>query len=515
MTLAWVGQEEFSAGILRASARGSEPGVGVITARNGLFDDDGDIYRRGGDKFVSNLADGPITFMWSGYLNDVAKTIVATATKTYSYVAGTLTQIAATGVPRPVLPAIVGEKLWLPNGKSWDGGAALGAWAVHAHVAAIADRLVVADGNRVAFTGAGTTVFDPTDYHELPDGVAVMGLMAIRDSLLVFTNYGLWAIENMAYDLTDAEGNVQQAVSRITPELSLLSEAGLCEWAGKIVAPCADRVYLVDTVSAPIPISDSIAPLYMGFVGVGNKPGGAKVFRNHLFMPMLDSLNTVTGMLVCRLNRPVRGRFIYYPWSIFDGHAGNSLTLDVSMLGAAPRLFAGNRDARLSDLTDVFNPGDLNAADAVGTHEFELQTRDFPTGNGQPNHTKRLRLYYTLKGSGTIEAAYSVGTVTQNYETLWESVVGYQQVVAAYLNYEAVARGGETSYVTTPDDPDRWWQGLTPQAVASGGVDPANWNLKRAERARFIRAWFRCTNPVDTLVVHRVEFGVRPATHQR
>ena len=40
--------------------------------------------------------------------------------------------------------------------------------------------------------------FDPTDYHELPDGVVVQGMSSIRDRVLVFSNYGLWSITNMA-----------------------------------------------------------------------------------------------------------------------------------------------------------------------------------------------------------------------------------------------------------------------------------------------------------------------------
>ncbi|HTE60489.1 MAG TPA: hypothetical protein VK631_09055, partial [Solirubrobacteraceae bacterium] len=502
---------------LRSSARGSEPGVGVIGALNGLFDDDGDVYRRGGDFYASNVADGPITFVWSGYLNDQPRTLVATATKTYSYAAGVLTEIDPTGVARPCLPAIVGERLWLPIGKSWDGGVALAGFTPAEHVAAIADRLVVANGNRIAFSVAGDpTNFVIDDFHELPDGVQVRGMVSVRDTLLAFTNYGLWAVTNMAFDLTDEAGNPQQTLQRLAPELSLLHESGLSEWEGKIVAPCTDRILLVDPAAPVIALSESISPLYLDFVRRGDKPGGAKVFRNHLFLPMLNPAGTaVTGTLVCRLNRPVQGRVLYFPWSTFDGHAGSNLVFDVSLLGAAPKLIGGNADGRLCDLTDIFNPSDLNASDALGTHAFELQTRDYQTGRGEPSHTKRLRLYYTLRGAGTIKAAYSTGLATQTYESLLETSADYAAMLATYPSYETVFRGGDTSAVTTDDDPDRWWQGLVDQAFESAGVDPVNWNLPRADRTRFVRAWLRCEDAVERLVIHRLEFGVRPATHRR
>jgi hypothetical protein len=132
------------------------------------------------------------------------------------------------------------------------------------YLCAAAGRLLVAAGNRVAFSVPGSPeVFVADDFHDLPGGVLIKGMTAIRDTAFVFTNYGLYTISNLAFDLTDAFGNPQQQLQLITPELSLWGETGLASWAGNIVAPCNDRVFLIDGLSAPTPLSDSIASVYM------------------------------------------------------------------------------------------------------------------------------------------------------------------------------------------------------------------------------------------------------------
>lgn len=528
--LAYIGQQDFAAGILRASARDSEPGVGVVAAENGLFDDDGDVYRRGGDALLHDaLADGPITFLWSGYLGDQAKTIAATASRTYSFTEATgLTEIWPAGMPRPVLGAVVGERIWLPGGIVWNGSGAATAWTPPVgltaieHVCAVADRLLVAQGNRIAFSAAGNpTVFDPTDYHELPGGELVDGMMAIRDTCLVFSSYGVWTITNMSFDLTDVDGNAQQTLQRQIPEMALLHEAGLAEWAGKIVAPCVDRIFLLDTISAPIPISDSVSRLYMKQVNAGYRPGGAKVFRNHYLLPFLDGTNAVKATLVCRLNRPVRGRQIYYPWSTLTGHAGQMLCLDVRLIGARPGFSGGGHDGRLANLTDVFNPG-VNVSDVGQTHRFAVEMRDLITGNGQPNHTRHMRVHLTVKGlaeGGRWDAAYSTGKVEQTYyDLLYRSgppIATYQDVLDIYGTYDAVLHGAPNSPVISADDPDRYWYSAGSATGDNDGTNPQKFNFRRAVRTRYIRGWVGVDAPCERFTVHKIEFGVRPATHQR
>jgi hypothetical protein len=524
--LAYVGQDDFGVGVLRGVAPDTQPGVGLYNAVNGLYNDDGDVYRRGGDAhYTPDDFGAPMTFIWSGFLGTAASMLAATASGCFDGQTGVA--ITGPGVNRPMLPAVVGSKLYLPNGQSWTGVGNLVPWVLPAlpsgtrHVCAAAGRLLAACGNRIAFSTAppDAFAFNATDYHELPGGVVVMGMMALRDTAFIFTNFGLWTIANLAFDLTDAQGNPQQTLQLITPELSLWDESGLCEWEGRLVAPCTDRVYLIDGISAPQPISDSIAPFYMRWVRGGYRPGGAKVFRNHLFLPILDRATlTPQTLLVCRLNRPARARYLYFPWSTFTGHPAGMVSGDVSLLSATPKFLLAHSDGQIAEFTDVFNPSEQVALDTDDApFEFDVETRDFPTGNGQPNHIREVRLRYTLDGHATVTAGYSYGSKAQLYKDLIASGQTYAQVDAAYPNYEALLHGpGWTSGLPTgPDEPERFWTVLGDLSLSEPGLDPARWRLVGARRVRFARLRFRTEDAPNSLIIHHVDMGVRPAAHQR
>jgi hypothetical protein len=521
--LGFIAQDDFGAGMLRGLAPDVQPGVGVYNAVNGLLNDDGDVYRRGGTRFYGAGLPGPVTFGWSGYLGNVPCQLYATATDLYTLDgAGNPVHLSPGGLDGPVQAAVVADRVWLPNGKVYDGNAVTD-WARPPDVpasgplrlAATANRLIVACGNRVAFSVPDDPAnFVVDDFHALPSGVQVVGLASIRDTLLVFSNYGLWSITNLALDLTDPAGNVQQALSLVTPEVSLIHESGLCAWAGRIVAPCIDRCYLVDALSPPTPISDSIVPVYMAAVRAGQRPGGAKVFRNHLLLPLLAN-GTPQAVLICRLNRPVRGRLVYYPWSALTGHAGGLLGADVNLLGPAPRFVAGHTSGRLVDLTDLFNPDASNASDADGSvFEFDVETRDFPTGNGNLNHVRALALRYTMTGAASVQAGYSYGSAAQRYGDIRGS---YADVKAGYASYAALTAGQPwpSGFPPTPGDPTRYWTRLAAVAGESPGIDPIRWALPQAARVRYIRWRFRCTDAPASLVLHHLDFSVRQATNQR
>ncbi|HTE61711.1 MAG TPA: hypothetical protein VK631_15265 [Solirubrobacteraceae bacterium] len=597
-----IGQDDFAAGIIRGVAPDVQPGVGVANAINGLFNEDGDVYRRGGSTYFTPLAadanNRAFTFLWSGFLAGLPKTLVGDAVGMFAV--DELKQwsgLGAPGLTEPCLPAVIRDLVYLPNGQLWGGAQTLPnystgttaltagsatatgtgtAWVANAEagmiltiggvsyrVAAvvtntsltldrvapatvattaytltrmsawtrpaalkanaklrlctIANRLVVAANNRIAFSEINKPYsFIADDFHDLPGGVLVMGMAAIRDTLLVFTNFGLWTITNMAYNLTDAAGNVQQTLSLLTPEVSLWREAGLCEWAGRIIAPCIDRVFAVDAISPPQPISNSIAPYYSQLVASGNVPGAAKVYRNHLFLPILNGIEP-SAMLVCRLDRPVQGRQIYFPWSTFTGHAQKGGALDVSLVSATPDFVMAGRDRRLTSLRSVFEPAEAVAADADGTaHEFDVESRDFPTGNGQPNHVRKLRLRYSLEGPAQILAAFSYGSVAQTYEALRLGSDDYADVFASYASYAAVRSGGPVSGLpASPDDPERFWYSLSDQTPPDPGVDPVTWDFPQAKRVRYIRFRFRTESAVAKLVLHHLDFHVRQATHDR
>jgi hypothetical protein len=499
MSLVQISQNDFAAGTLRGSAPDVQPGVGLYTATNGLFNDDGDVYRRGGTiSYGTPTLGTPLTWVWSGRLGIVNSLLAATTEGVYYYGPGVVSA-DSTGLARPVRHALVGGRLYLPTlrflaATGAAGEVTAGAWvppvsvssqALEYHVESIAGRLVVASGNRIAFSEPVGYLTDPAfvadDFHELPGGIVVVGLAAIQDTLLVFTNYGLWSITNMAYDLTDAAGNIQQTLSEIVPEMALLHEAGLAAWSGRIVAPCTDRVYLIDLLSPPVSVSESIVPIYMNYVNTGCLPGGAKVYRNTLFLPILrleGGVHHAVGMLTCRLNKPVRGRYVYYPWSEFTGHALKHRMFDLrrpvdtTLTPQSPGLLAAGEDGRITNFTDVFAPSAANASDADGTtHAFQVETRDFPTGQGQPNHLRRIRLRYTADSPAAVNVSYSSDRQT--------------------------------------------WTALADGQVIPPGRDPLSWWLPNTARVRYVRTRFTVPGPVDRLVVHGLDLGIRPATHAR
>lgn len=491
--LTFIGQDDFGVGVLRGVAPDTQPGVGLYNAVNGLFNDDGDVYRRGADTFLGDSFGAPLTFSWNGYLAGRQQALIASADDTW---AGFPDAPIGPGVAGPVLPAVVRDTLYLPNLQSWTGGATgldpLVAWTLPSslpadqtvHVCAAAGRLLVAAGNRIAFSTAppDAFAFNPTDYHELPGGVVVVGMTAIRDTVFVFTSYGLWTIANLAFDLTDAQGNPQQTLQLITPEITLWHESGLSEWQGRIVAPCIDRVYLIDGINPPVAISDSITPYYTYWVREGYRPGGVKVFHNHLFLPITDAENLPFTQLVCRLDRPTRARHVYYPWSFLTGHAGYAVAYDVANAPGVSQLTFVGSDSHVSDFSAVLTPIPEYPVDADGdSFEFDVETRDFPTGSGQPNHVRQIRLRYTLDGVAAVTAYYSFSSRS----------------------------------TLEPDDVDRDWVDLGAQDLIDPGLDPLRWRLPGARRVRFARMRFRCTDAPGHLVFHHVDMAVRSAAHNR
>lgn len=400
------------------------------------------------------------------------------------------------------------------------------------HLGAIFSRLVVASGNIICFSKAGDPfTFNATDYHKLPDGVNVVALATIRDTLLVFTDAGLWSITGMAFDLTDNAGNPQQQVNRLTPEISLIHESGLADWAGSLVVPCTDRVFLVDGLAPPIPISDSIQPLYSNQLSSGYTVGGAAVYRNHYFMPWIVSGGAPPyaggPLFVCRLNRPVRSRQVYYGWSWWTRKGAGQTAFATDPRGIPILRAAGGISGYVLDFTETFLPFDITdvaaknqVADynqvAISTSqiEFDVIVRDVPTGNGQPNHVRRMRVGYEATGSGSVKAAYSYGTEPTTYQQLRDRNIDYTAVKASYATYTVMLTGigsGQSEW-STPDG--RGWNVLDPVA-AQTGVEPIEWDFPRAERVRYIAGRVRVTDPITTFKLRKLQFAIRPATHQR
>ena len=103
------------------------------TIRNGLLDDDGDIYRRGGTVYGTDAVSAPLTWLWSGVINerDVLVTATAADLNVYMTLTAAPVVIAGAGLPRPVQAVVFSEALYLPNLKTLGivaGAPVAGAW---------------------------------------------------------------------------------------------------------------------------------------------------------------------------------------------------------------------------------------------------------------------------------------------------------------------------------------------------------------------------------------------------
>jgi hypothetical protein len=498
-------QGSFSAGMWRNAGRGNVPANGSYDLENCLLDDAGETPRRGGSAHMTSAAFGAgLTWLWSGDIDGVPRTLLANEADfgLLSANGASVTNLGGAGLHFPVRPALVGDKLHLPGGVTFDGST-LGSAAKVADVyAAAGGRLLACIDNRVYFSARNDpTSFDPTDYHELPDGVRIIGAEGARDRAALFTTRGVWLISDIELDLTDDTGNVQHRLDLFSRDLVLWDESGIAGWEGGLVVPAIDGVWLMsigqDPASAPPPfqrISGPITDLYTEYVRAGYRPGGGHVFRSHYFLPILNG-PLVADVLVCRLDRVVdqngsRG------WTRMSGHAGDVSAFASWVGGTArqPVLIGAQRDASARVSRMRFFETD-QPTDGDGTvPRWQVITRDFDTGNPQvKNLVRRLRADYVLEDlhdtDPTIAAAYAIGQPAYSADEVW---------------------GGSTWGGSTWSPDEEGFIDLTGEAPASAsGEDPFTWHVdKRAERARFR---FRCDDASGRCSLRSIETFIRPS----
>lgn len=590
--LAKLRQEDYAAGSVLSIARHLIPANGVYAIENGLLDDDGSIYRRGGSEYMSNAAfgSGGLRWVWDGYLPAGQRTVFADASDfgVLGSDNATPVNLGGAGLAAPVRAVVVGGMLFIPGGTIYGGsrkaadystgtvsvtnasktvtgvsslwsanadagmllrvagagryyavasvdsntqltlvdayegstaatqsyaltrlGSAAAPYRVAELYAAVAERLVTVEGSSIRFSAGRSAlgvlqphVFDLTDLHELPEGSTGLGAEALRDLLIVFGTDGVWSINNMTFDLTDAQGNVQQSMQRTSQDVLLWGPAGIGSYGGALVVPAVDGVYLVDGISQPVPVGRSVRPLIEEHVRAGRKPGGATVFKGHYFLPVLDASNLVVDQLVCRLDRPVKARGqVFFPWSWFRGHGGNVTALTSRVASTAARqpelLGAGRGDGRVLKLTGVFEPTAARKADADATvHRWMVEGRDYATGDGNLNTVRRLRVRYELTDAGSdnplIRAYYSVGapeaTGSQWGAFLWGTGLWSDASLAEFVQLEGAA----------PED---------------AGRSPYVWHF--VARTRFIRWRLESTDPAAILILRSTEVQVRQAGNDR
>jgi hypothetical protein len=340
------------------------------------------------------------------------------------------------------------------------------------YVASAGQRLLMTAGSRVYFSARANPRFftDTTDYHEIPGGAACIGIEGLGNTGVVFTTGGVWAITNMAYDLTDAFGNPQQAVEKVN-ELILWGDPGIAQWRGSIVVPAIDDVYLMGLGAAPVPISTAIRPLYREYVQAGYKPGTAAIHRSHFLLPIINAADEWVDTLVCRLDAVSSRGELRPSWTRWANHAANSVAFAqrVGSTNREPKLF-GLSDTRITDLSDCFVPAAANKNEADGTtHNLTIITRDFTTRRTGMTVWKYLRARYELT-----DAASDNPTLTLEYQL---------------------------------GPPSGSWTLVSGNAPESDGTDDYEWTP--GERAQAIRFRIKSSGPAAKAVLRSLEVYYR------
>lgn len=280
---------------------------------------------------------------------------------------------------------------------------------------AIFDRLLIARGSRIAFTGdQGPMAMLPDDYHQLPDGAVVLGLEPLQSQMLVFSTGGVYAISGMAYDLTDALGNSQQRLERVAPNLILWDNRGVAGFGNSIVVPCVDDVYLFD--AGPRSIGGGIRKLYRSYVRRGFQTGQAAVFDGRYLLPIVSG-NDWIDTLVCDLRTGA--------WTQWDGNgaAAFAFSTKVGDVSHAPQLFsigAQGSTRRVHDLSTVLDPDDTDTSDADGSQvDLKVTTRTLSVPRGKVAVMwRKFRARLELQGSPTVTLERAEGRPGTSFTTI-------------------------------------------------------------------------------------------------
>lgn len=350
-----------------------------------------------------------------------------------------------------------------------------------------------------------TTFNEAEDFIRLPDGSQVIGGVELRDELLLFATSGLHVLQNILLDPTDAAGNPQWRRSHLSTDMILWSNEGLATWAGSVVAPCADGIWLLDGVGPPTRISRSIEGIYRTFVAAGYRTGTAAVHRGHYYLPILNTDNEPVETLVCRLDRPVsvRGLGTVYPWARLRGFSGRVAAFAVRTgTGATvrdPRLLAASDEGRVLDCNSFYGPALTAQEEPDGSDILtSLDTRDYATGDGvTANVTRRVLLRRELKGAGsTISGFYSLAGDEESLGSVAAWDIAEWDV--------DVWPGGELE--------EGGWVPLDGLAGTDDGRGLHSWPINK--RSRFIRYRFRSSDAASKMVVRTIESRIRPTSHR-
>lgn len=366
--------------------------------------------------------------------------------------------------------------------------------------AVAANRLFALEGRRAYFSEPGRPHdFKPDEnFHETTQDL--LGGAGLADRALLFATNGMWVASNLHFDLTDVDGNQQQNMALVDGDKILWSHEGIAAYANALIVPCADHVWILDGISAPVPLTASIAGLYRAYVKAGYRTGIGAVYRSHYFLPILDSSNTVHDLLVCRLDRPFRSAVgVAYPWTQLADFSRDLTALAVRTGGPStsrrPRLLgASQRDSsRVLDMTPIFGPDVTYGKEPDDTvHTFDLVFRDWATGDGQTENTVRAMIpryeMFDDEPSPTLTGFWSDGSPDTADSSLWGEMV-----------WGVDTWGGST---------EQEWTQLAGQAPPDDGREPYYWSI--GKKVRFFRGRLRNQSATKRLVLRSLELRIRP-----
>jgi hypothetical protein len=406
-----VAQDDFSAGVFINSSLENIPRNGLADAMNLLVEDDRALRIRGGSRWAAPAlgAGSSIYWMWSGVIGSTQRTIVANGSGVAASddSANTTSAIAAASPGRGPAVSLAGYLFMPQSGVTLTGALAVGAAPLIRQCYAVAgNRLWAADINstRVDFSDVGTPgTFGATSFHQIAEG-GILGLMGLRDAVVVFTTAGVWVISNVGANLTDGAGNVQHRIDRYSRGLILWDANGLgAAYEGALVVPARDGVYLMSYgVASEAPqaftlISGPISTLYRSYVAAGYIPGQPTVYRGTLLLPIRTSAGAFIDLLACRLDMPG------FPWTRISHEATGPLTVARSIF-TSNLIGGGVGDDRLMTLDYFDRSLSTTDADAQTWPTFALFRAAAPPSNQAT--LVRFRLGYEQTGGTGTAASY-------------------------------------------------------------------------------------------------------------
>lgn len=488
-------QEDFSAGEQRNVAPHLIDPRGAYQIVNGLLNDEGSIYKRGGSVSVSTAPLGThLRSAWDGWLQPGRRTLVA-ATDRFATVDGTNgpVNLGGPGQTVPLPSRALQDLLFLGGGYIYGGSrkgadystgkvivtkgasnvegvgtkflanvdagmllrigaegrvyvvaavtsdtqlsirdkyegetgevaytlkrleTASGPYVAAQIYAVAAQRLLICNGNVIQFTESNlphvlkatiATLPEPTvveNKHEIDEGANIIACESLGvDKALVFHTRGVTSIANLSASIVDSSGASQHRIDKLSSDLVAWGPAGIAGWRNSLVVPAMDNVYLMDGTSNPEPLSHSIDKAYQRYVLEGFSPGGAWVYRDHYFLPILDAAGDPQDLLSCRLDRPYSSRGqTYFPWSTLSGSGAavsSGVVRSTSAPGDVPAVYGAANDGTLVNLATYFEPSGDVAYDHDDTVPlFTVVLRDFPAGQLSIGRFRKLRLLYEME----------------------------------------------------------------------------------------------------------------------